>query len=137
MLFRSGRYHRPAGQRHDQQQCVDNPAYPSGDGAFPARKLAGQRRRSVPQPPRDPPEREREHGDPHRLVRTHQGSQRRHPFMEDADDEVEQHEQRSEENTSELQSLMRISYAVCCLTKKKDKDIAKYKSTITTTNTII
>src|SRR3546814_3836013 len=27
---------------------------------------------------------------------------------------------RSEEHTSELQSLMRISYAVFCLTKKKD-----------------
>src|SRR3546814_7135200 len=27
---------------------------------------------------------------------------------------------RSEENTSELQSLMRISYAVFCLKKKKD-----------------
>src|SRR3546814_1714862 len=31
---------------------------------------------------------------------------------------------RSEEHTSELQSLMRISYAVCCLKKKKkDKGI--------------
>src|SRR3546814_10240918 len=29
--------------------------------------------------------------------------------------------QRSEEHTSELQSLMRISYAVFCLTKKKQK----------------
>src|SRR3546814_2126133 len=29
---------------------------------------------------------------------------------------------RSEEHTSELQSLMRISYAVFCLTKKKTKD---------------
>src|SRR3546814_5486609 len=28
---------------------------------------------------------------------------------------------RSEEHTSELQSLMRISYAVLCLTKKKNK----------------
>src|SRR3546814_10324330 len=28
---------------------------------------------------------------------------------------------RSEENTSELQSLMRISYAVFCLKKKKNK----------------
>src|SRR3546814_5564812 len=28
---------------------------------------------------------------------------------------------RSEEHTSELQSLMRISYAVFCLKKKKDK----------------
>src|SRR3546814_8689925 len=30
-------------------------------------------------------------------------------------------EGRSEEHTSELQSLMRISYAVFCLTKKKTK----------------
>src|SRR3546814_7567071 len=30
---------------------------------------------------------------------------------------------RSEEHTSELQSLMRISYAVFCLTKKKSTDI--------------
>src|SRR3546814_6243743 len=29
---------------------------------------------------------------------------------------------RSEEHTSELQSLMRISYAVFCLKKKKNKD---------------
>src|SRR3546814_5633234 len=28
---------------------------------------------------------------------------------------------RSEEHTSELQSLMRITYAVCCLQKKKTK----------------
>src|SRR3546814_7974891 len=31
-------------------------------------------------------------------------------------------EARSEEHTSELQSLMRISYAVFCLKKKKHKD---------------
>src|SRR3546814_4428346 len=30
---------------------------------------------------------------------------------------------RSEEHTSELQSLMRISYAVFCLKKKKDNDM--------------
>src|SRR3546814_1599385 len=30
-------------------------------------------------------------------------------------------QQRSEEHTSELQSLMRISYAVFCLKKKKNK----------------
>src|SRR3546814_9127003 len=34
-------------------------------------------------------------------------------------------QQRSEEHTSELQSLMRISYAVFCL--KKKKNIRKYK----------
>src|SRR3546814_7086943 len=32
---------------------------------------------------------------------------------------------RSEEHTSELQSLMRISYAVFCLKKKKDKTTKK------------
>src|SRR3546814_10818856 len=36
------------------------------------------------------------------------------------------HAQRSEEHTSELQSLMRISYAVFCLKKKKKN--ANYKS---------
>src|SRR3546814_9160971 len=33
---------------------------------------------------------------------------------------------RSEEHTSELQSLMRISYAVFCLKKKKHKNQVKY-----------
>src|SRR3546814_7959178 len=33
---------------------------------------------------------------------------------------------RSEEHTSELQSLMRISYAVFCLKKKTNKDKTKY-----------
>src|SRR3546814_2902529 len=43
---------------------------------------------------------------------------------------------RSEEHTSELQSLMRISYAVFCLKKKKDrskyelKGVCDYNSTI-------
>src|SRR3546814_10739052 len=36
-------------------------------------------------------------------------------------------EQRSEEHTSELQSLMRISYAVFCLKKKNILTILKYK----------
>src|SRR3546814_4230527 len=34
---------------------------------------------------------------------------------------------RSEEHTSELQSLMRISYAVFCLKKKKKSNILKNK----------
>src|SRR3546814_8156183 len=34
---------------------------------------------------------------------------------------------RSEEHTSELQSLMRISYAVFCLKKKKKQKIENYK----------
>src|SRR3546814_1463539 len=35
--------------------------------------------------------------------------------------------ERSEEHTSELQSLMRISYAVFCLTKKKKKNNNRIK----------
>src|SRR3546814_1636662 len=35
---------------------------------------------------------------------------------------------RSEEHTSELQSLMRISYAVFCLKKKKTKNPTKHQT---------
>src|SRR3546814_4996183 len=37
---------------------------------------------------------------------------------------------RSEEHTSELQSLMRISYAVFCLKKKKQKTITTHSNQI-------
>src|SRR3546814_1424628 len=37
--------------------------------------------------------------------------------------------QRSEEHTSELQSLMRISYAVFCLKKKKELKYTKHTTT--------
>src|SRR3546814_5398810 len=40
-------------------------------------------------------------------------------MAEPPDWRLQQTERRSEEHTSELQSLMRISYAVFCLTKKK------------------
>src|SRR3546814_8022149 len=45
--------------------------------------------------------------------------------------EGRQRDERSEEHTSELQSLMRISYAVFCLNKqkhKKDMQINKHKT---------
>src|SRR3546814_6722065 len=46
--------------------------------------------------------------------------------------------QRSEEHTSELQSLMRISYAVFCLKKKKQsKKITPHTHTIHNTHIII
>src|SRR3546814_1299175 len=38
------------------------------------------------------------------------------------DDKIAERGKRSEEHTSELQSLMRISYAVFCLKKKKKKN---------------
>src|SRR3546814_1531360 len=37
------------------------------------------------------------------------------------------HHRRSEEHTSELQSLMRISYAVFCLKKKNNKNTIRHK----------
>src|SRR3546814_8260136 len=40
---------------------------------------------------------------------------------------------RSEEHTSELQSLMRISYAVFCLNKKKYSPIHAFNFTLTNT----
>src|SRR3546814_7088352 len=47
----------------------------------------------------------------------------------------DQRGQRSEEHTSELQSLMRISYAVFCLKKKnKTKKNTNYKRTTKETN---
>src|SRR3546814_2079744 len=39
-------------------------------------------------------------------------------IIRDSDIELEEEAERSEEHTSELQSLMRISYAVFCLKKK-------------------
>src|SRR3546814_9165420 len=42
---------------------------------------------------------------------------------------------RSEEHTSELQSLMRISYAVFCLKKKKNKDIQPNQKKMSTNMT--
>src|SRR3546814_2036381 len=44
---------------------------------------------------------------------------------------------RSEEHTSELQSLMRISYAVFCLKKKKKTTKKDYKSKLNRNCTII
>src|SRR3546814_8572275 len=45
---------------------------------------------------------------------------------------------RSEEHTSELQSLMRISYAVFCLTKKKNNiKLTSYNDTTTNENHLL
>src|SRR3546814_7619982 len=44
---------------------------------------------------------------------------------------------RSEEHTSELQSLMRISYAVFCLTKKKKLFIKTHQSISNNVHTLI
>src|SRR3546814_4137171 len=48
-----------------------------------------------------------------------------------ADCEIALHDIRSEEHTSELQSLMRISYAVFCLKNKNKANQAQYRQYIT------
>src|SRR3546814_8178383 len=53
------------------------------------------------------------------LFRTHGGATLNNPYMTDRPVNEKEKLQRSEEHTSELQSLMRISYAVFCLKKKK------------------
>src|SRR3546814_5484040 len=47
---------------------------------------------------------------------------------------VDEQRPRSEEHTSELQSLMRISYAVFCLKKKKTKRETQIQHTLTIKN---
>src|SRR3546814_10300503 len=74
-------------------------------------KIIERSETAMPQPPRDE---SREGSQPwghqdDRHRSGHHGYKRRRGFLSD----------RSEEHTSELQSLMRISYAVFCLKKKK------------------
>src|SRR3546814_3201878 len=51
----------------------------------------------------------------------YKGERRDHPDWSTLNQIFHRFWNRSEEHTSELQSLMRISYAVCCLKKKKQK----------------
>src|SRR3546814_8204345 len=57
-----------------------------------------------------------------RSVRDHQHPFHRRVHAHAARDRRAEAEVRSEEHTSELQSLMRISYAVFCLKKKKNNN---------------
>src|SRR3546814_4982485 len=62
----------------------------------------------------------------HRREQTHRHDQddrerQHHAFILRGEHEEDEHHGRSEEHTSELQSLMRISYAVFCLKKKNKK----------------
>src|SRR3546814_4500781 len=56
--------------------------------------------------------------------------------LDEALERLKEADPRSEEHTSELQSLMRISYAVFCL-KKKKKNATKTSTTPIARNTII
>src|SRR3546814_4986261 len=65
------------------------------------------------------PLREIEHLQERRLARTRGAGQEIEAAGLEVEADIAQHLGRSEEHTSELQSLMRISYAVFCLTKNK------------------
>src|SRR3546814_9901543 len=54
------------------------------------------------------------------------GKPREEGALDGSDEDLRDGARRSEEHTSELQSLMRISYAVFCL-KKKNTNITNYK----------
>src|SRR3546814_6590447 len=64
--------------------------------------------------------------------------ERKQPPANKARQQEDNRQQRSEEHTSELQSLMRISYAVFCLTKKninhKPRDMPHQTHSKTTNN---
>src|SRR3546814_10346114 len=90
-LFRS-----PVGHRQGHRHRADRHARPQGKDAHPA------------------PGRSR---DRHRLAQAPRGGCTRRHGEPAIDMDVDPG--RSEEHTSELQSLMRISYAVFCLNKKK------------------
>src|SRR3546814_3712963 len=59
----------------------------------------------------------------------------RHGFVRRPGRSRRRDDPRSEEHTSELQSLMRISYAVFCLKKKKTKKTYKPKHQVKLENT--
>src|SRR3546814_10901117 len=70
------------------------------------------------------------------LLRHFWSSQRKDHILWEATFRQGEWPPRSEEHTSELQSLMRISYAVFCLKKKKYHQTATIASSITNINTI-
>src|SRR3546814_9643866 len=55
-------------------------------------------------------------------------------FAEAGTQTLARHLERSEEHTSELQSLMRISYAVFCLKKKKKTTTTEHDTQLKTNN---
>src|SRR3546814_1897083 len=110
------------------------PAAIGGAGAAPHRGSRGGRERRDRDPSDDvsraqlrpPPGRRPRGGDlPRRAQERDRGSDA------DFDRFVRKNQCRSEEHTSELQSLMRISYAVFCLKKKKKDNNIKKQHNIT------
>src|SRR3546814_3156885 len=77
-------------------------------------------RQTLPAVDRDPAD--------ERAPTEHQAEPRLRPPGDALHERIGGDERRSEEHTSELQSLMRISYAVFCLKKKKHTKILSHKN---------
>src|SRR3546814_6827801 len=90
------------------------------DTLFPYTTLFRSKWRDlVAEAPDDPHDRQHQYGDAKRLVDAHCRHMRGAWQSFGQHGETDVGDDRSEEHTSELQSLMRISYAVFCLKKKK------------------
>src|SRR3546814_10806807 len=106
---------------------VDRRPYPQGPDDGPEERLFLRPRPNKRSPHLGRPHRKGHMGVAHR---PQDGSTGREP-----ESALSEWFQRSEEHTSELQSLMRISYAVFCL-KKKKKNTNKTNHTSTNSNVI-
>src|SRR3546814_7537614 len=112
-LFRSGRSRAPVrrGPAHGAVRRRGTPVQQDPAGCLPAAHRARHYR-----------VRRRDHREP--VLRTELRAALALPSARDGSGVARRHPRRaarSEEHTSELQSLMRISYAVFCLKKKKKK----------------
>src|SRR3546814_5768944 len=90
-------------------------------GAADCRVASGPDRRTLGGPPYRP---QRRRPRSSRRVGATSGGDRAHRLLSSI------HARRSEEHTSELQSLMRISYAVFCLKKKTHQNTSKISTTL-------
>src|SRR3546814_9976962 len=109
----------PAVGRSGRRFQADDPAHAAGR----ARRHLGHDRRACYRPPGRGARRRR--------------AARPHPRRARRTDRRQGPDRRSEEHTSELQSLMRISYAAFCLKKKKTQKKEKKERLITTNQTYI
>src|SRR3546814_2060794 len=118
--------------------CSSDLAARAARTSSPARRGADRNRRGQDRAARSSVETDEPRGAQQAVVsdaRAARGDRRRHrcrlrarPGADQLCDrgEARTRERRSEEHTSELQSLMRISYAVFCLKKKKQDKNSRY-----------
>src|SRR3546814_3593890 len=117
-LFRSYVPRRP--ERSEPQQRPERRAQQRAPGEPPSADRAGHRQRSGRERKKvgkETPDRGRRAL--HQQRRHEAAQQRQHRKERAVQQGQREGGERSEEHTSELQSLMRISYAVFCLNKKK------------------